>query len=449
MITVFANGRSIVHKGDRLVNTCAVPDVCKTPSPGGPVPVPYVNVALNSALTNGAKKVKVQGNPAGLQSSKLSTSTGDEGGTAGGGMISGKVKGAMTWGSASFDVQFEGKGVVRFMDVTQHNGNTFNSAFIQQGGTGFAYGDDAKCPVCDNDPAKHQIHETEAVAGLAQQLFVELNRVRASGGDGSEEALVEKYLQLDEESKEIYRRCEHDVAQIASTTHKTAESNVRDARQKLEQAQPQEKALFGRAFNQARQVLEREKARIRTRRAEMNRAREPILAEMKQCNAKIRAGSPVLRVDESVGTYIEGYMVGVVICRCGAKKLCATSGTTPPGFQEAAGKTVLRVVSGFTPSDRQSKRLNETGRREWKCAAPQLLKNSGSHTAGTMTERWYSPAKLKQTGSVSFSKKDDRPTPPVDARVTQDFGHGETVPSCETCQELLPEMLCENDTPCS
>ena len=78
MITVFANGRSIVHKGDRLVDTCAVPDVCKTPSPGGPVPVPYVNVALNSALTNGTKKVKVQGNPAGLQSSKLSTSTGDE-----------------------------------------------------------------------------------------------------------------------------------------------------------------------------------------------------------------------------------------------------------------------------------------------------------------------------------------------------------------------------------
>ena len=31
MSTVFANGRSIVHKGDGLVNTCAIPDVCKTP----------------------------------------------------------------------------------------------------------------------------------------------------------------------------------------------------------------------------------------------------------------------------------------------------------------------------------------------------------------------------------------------------------------------------------
>jgi len=37
--TVFANGRSIVHKGDGPTNTSAPPDVCKTPTPGGPVPI--------------------------------------------------------------------------------------------------------------------------------------------------------------------------------------------------------------------------------------------------------------------------------------------------------------------------------------------------------------------------------------------------------------------------
>ena len=50
MATVFANGRSIVHKGDGQTNVGAIPDVCKTPSPGGPVPIPYVNTAMNSNL---------------------------------------------------------------------------------------------------------------------------------------------------------------------------------------------------------------------------------------------------------------------------------------------------------------------------------------------------------------------------------------------------------------
>ncbi len=50
MATVFANSRSIVHKGDGQVNVAAPPDVCKTPSPAGPVPIPYVNVAKTSDL---------------------------------------------------------------------------------------------------------------------------------------------------------------------------------------------------------------------------------------------------------------------------------------------------------------------------------------------------------------------------------------------------------------
>src|SRR5438034_166336 len=121
----------------------------KTPSPGGPIPIPYVNIAMDSQLAEGSTKTKIEGNPIALESSNISTSSGDEPGTAGG-IMSSKFKGKMTWGSSSSDVIVEGKGVVRFMDVTQHNGNSFNCVFIEQGGTGFAYADDFKgeCPIC-------------------------------------------------------------------------------------------------------------------------------------------------------------------------------------------------------------------------------------------------------------------------------------------------------------
>lgn len=183
MTKVFANGRSIVHAGDGGTNTCAAPDLCKTPSPAGPVPVPYVNVAKDSDLTEGSRSVTIDGSPVALKSSKLSTSTGDEAGTAGGGLISSKTKGKMTWGTFSLDVKFEGKGVVRFMDVTQHNGNTFNTAFIQDGGTGMAYGDDPvgesnECPrSCGHEKPDHRLLETPESRGLARQLLGTLDLI--------------------------------------------------------------------------------------------------------------------------------------------------------------------------------------------------------------------------------------------------------------------------------
>ena len=122
MPTVYANGRSIIHKGDGFVQTCPIPDVCKTPTPGGPVPIPYPNIAMDSDLADGAKKVTIEGNPPALDSSNLMTSTGDEAGTAGGGIISSKFKGKLTWVMGSVDIKFEGKGVVRFLDICMHNG---------------------------------------------------------------------------------------------------------------------------------------------------------------------------------------------------------------------------------------------------------------------------------------------------------------------------------------
>lgn len=186
MTATFANGRSIVHSGDGGTNTCAAPDVCKTPSPGGPVPVPYVNVARDSDLADGTRTVTIGGNPVALKSSNLGTSTGDEAGTAGGGLMSSKTQGKMTWGTFSLEVKFEGKGVARFMDVTQHNGNTFNTAFMQDGGTGWAYGDDpvgesSECPRrCGHEKPAHGIRETLESRGLAMQLLGTLDLISAN-----------------------------------------------------------------------------------------------------------------------------------------------------------------------------------------------------------------------------------------------------------------------------
>jgi hypothetical protein len=186
MSKVGINGRSVVHKGDGQVNTCAVPDVCKTPSPGGPVPIPYVNVAQDSDLAKGSRSVNIEGNPVALKDSNLSTSSGDEPGTAGGGIISSKTKGKMTWANSSIDVKIEGKGVVRFMEPTQHNGNTSNTAFLQNGQTLIAYGDDfvpdTKCNYCSRLLSTHRVHEHKRKSkGRAQDLAKELDRVHAQG----------------------------------------------------------------------------------------------------------------------------------------------------------------------------------------------------------------------------------------------------------------------------
>ena len=189
MAEVYANGRSILHAGDGQEHVAAPPDVCKTPSPGGPVPVPYPNIASDRDLAKGTKRVKIAGEPVANAGSHLKTSTGDEAGTAGGGLMSAKTKGKLTWGSSSPDVKFEGKGVVRFMDVTQHNGNSFNTVFNSMGGTGLAYADDfqGKCPICRKSASAHRVLETPSSGQLCMALIDALHsRYNGAGVTGWE-----------------------------------------------------------------------------------------------------------------------------------------------------------------------------------------------------------------------------------------------------------------------
>lgn len=189
MTNVFANSRSITHRGSGQTQVAAPPDVCKTPVPGGPpVPVPYVNSAQDAQLANGSKRTTIGGHPVALEDSYIALSTGDEPGTAGG-IISSKVKGKLTWASSSPDVRIEGKGVVRFMDVTQHNGNSFNTAFIQNGGTGFAYADDftGACPVCGKGPNAHAVLEkTDGSLDIAQAILRDLEALDKEWNDKNE-----------------------------------------------------------------------------------------------------------------------------------------------------------------------------------------------------------------------------------------------------------------------
>ncbi|HYO53977.1 DUF4150 domain-containing protein [Archangium sp.] len=150
--TVGVNKMSVVTK-DSNGTTVAFPDVCKTPSPGGPVPIPYPNVARSSDTAKGSKKVTVEGNPLCVKDSNFSTSTGDEAGTAGGGAASSKTKGKAEFVNYSFDVKVEGKNVARAFDLMLHNDKNTPPFPVMQPPV-VALGKDKEkpeCLVCEED----------------------------------------------------------------------------------------------------------------------------------------------------------------------------------------------------------------------------------------------------------------------------------------------------------
>lgn len=114
--TVNVNFLTVVHAGSSGV-VMGFPDVCKTPSPAGPIPIPYPNIAKSSDTTQGSQTLTVDGNPIMLKESVFATSTGDEAGSAGGGVVSNTIKGKAEFALYSFDVKVEGKNVCRLTDI--------------------------------------------------------------------------------------------------------------------------------------------------------------------------------------------------------------------------------------------------------------------------------------------------------------------------------------------
>ena len=119
MATVFANMRGVAHKGSPGMNM-VFPDVCKTPTPAGPIPIPYPNIGKASDLSGGPTSVTCDGEMPGVKGATFSMSSGDEAGTAGG-VMSSKFKGECEFMMYSFDVKFEGKNVCRLGDPLFHN----------------------------------------------------------------------------------------------------------------------------------------------------------------------------------------------------------------------------------------------------------------------------------------------------------------------------------------
>jgi hypothetical protein len=118
-VTVGVNFLSVVHKTSNGI-TIAFPDVCKTPTPAGPVPIPYPNIAMSSDTMKGTTKVKCDGNPICVKDSNFKMSSGDEAGAAMG-VMSNKIKGKAEFLMFSFDTKAEGKNVCRAFDIMLHN----------------------------------------------------------------------------------------------------------------------------------------------------------------------------------------------------------------------------------------------------------------------------------------------------------------------------------------
>ena len=147
-VSVGVNFLSVVHASSNGT-TIAFPDVCKTPSPAGPIPIPYPNIAKSSDTAKGTTKVKCDGNPVCVKDSNFSMSTGDEAGSAGGGVASNKIKGKAEFVMSSMDVKFEGKGVCRAFDIMLHNDKNTPPFPVLQGPVVALAKEDPVCLICD------------------------------------------------------------------------------------------------------------------------------------------------------------------------------------------------------------------------------------------------------------------------------------------------------------
>jgi molybdopterin-binding protein len=98
--------------------------VCKTPTPGGPVPIPYPNIAMLPQASGGtlAGKVKIVGKRAATTKTEISMSSGDEPGTAGGGVVSNRFKGPAKFTKGSSKVKIEGSPAAHLTSIVGQNG---------------------------------------------------------------------------------------------------------------------------------------------------------------------------------------------------------------------------------------------------------------------------------------------------------------------------------------
>jgi hypothetical protein len=198
-VTIKVNGaaNSLVHKGSNGISMATIPDVCKTPSPAGPVPIPYPNISQSATLDKGTTTVKADGGMMiATKGSEFSLSNGDNAGVAGGVKSSTFMK-ESTWILYSFDVKMDGSNACRLTDKKfQNHENTADLGGELQGPVPLVPTDEPECivgtydEIRDQCPEGHQAHhivpDYTARTGTRAEGIAGQNRIPGlpSFGDG-------------------------------------------------------------------------------------------------------------------------------------------------------------------------------------------------------------------------------------------------------------------------
>lgn len=114
-------------------NCMAFPDVCKTPTPVGTVPVPYPNTAMlmQANPVTCSRKVRIMNQPVITKQTTIPMTSGDEAGAAGG-VVSGSIKGPAQVKMGSLKVKAEGNAVVFQTCPWGQNGTNANAPLGMQ-----------------------------------------------------------------------------------------------------------------------------------------------------------------------------------------------------------------------------------------------------------------------------------------------------------------------------
>ena len=104
----------------------AMPDVCNTPSPTGPIPSPYPNIAQLNTADGVVNKVLIDSKEVVVETSTIPHSQGDEAGSQGG-VTSGTDMDQVAFKQYSSKVIADGKKLVFATARTAHNGSNPNA----------------------------------------------------------------------------------------------------------------------------------------------------------------------------------------------------------------------------------------------------------------------------------------------------------------------------------
>ncbi len=106
----------------------AFPDICLTPTPGGPVPIPYPNISMSTTALppTTAMNILVDGTPSLNMLSEIPLSNGDEAGVNLG-VVSGMIMGPTRYLMGSETLMLKGAPAVKLTSETGQNGGMMNT----------------------------------------------------------------------------------------------------------------------------------------------------------------------------------------------------------------------------------------------------------------------------------------------------------------------------------